>query len=291
VQEGTVNADTLWLCVSNRGGSLGSSALSFAGRAGREKLVASRTYYVRSDGSDGNDGLANTAGGAFLTIQKAIDVILGTLDLGGQIVVIQVADGTWTAGMTMSSPQVGAGSVILRGNTGTPGNVIISTTSANCVLVTNYGARLSVEGIEFRTTTSGRGVFASNGSFINIGSGCRFGACASEHILANGPGAVVEAFASYTIAGNAPVHFSAGAGGRISAFFNTITLSGTPAFAGAFARANNLSQIECGSTFSGAATGKRYEATLNAVINSNGGGANFFPGNAAGTTATGAQYA
>jgi hypothetical protein len=43
-------------------------------------------------------------------------------------------------------------------------------------------------------------------------------------------------------------------------------------------------------TFTGAATGKRYDVTENGVISTAGGGANYFPGNAAGTTATGGQY-
>jgi hypothetical protein len=39
------------------------------------------------------------------------------------------------------------------------------------------------------------------------------------------------------------------------------------------------------------ATGTRYNGTLNSVINTFGGGANYFPGNSAGSVATGGVYA
>jgi len=38
-------------------------------------------------------------------------------------------------------------------------------------------------------------------------------------------------------------------------------------------------------------TGRKYSASLNGVISTNGGGANFFPGPTAGIQATGGQYA
>jgi hypothetical protein len=64
----------------------------------REVLTDDRTYYVRTDGNDDNDGLANTAGGAFLTVQHACDVV-AELDFNNDpdvLVTIQVGAGTFS---------------------------------------------------------------------------------------------------------------------------------------------------------------------------------------------------
>lgn len=71
----------------------------------------------------------------------------------------------------------------------------------------------------------------------------------------------------------------------------TITLTGTPAFSTAFAQADQVGNILMnGDTFTGSATGKRYNAVMNGVIQTGAGGANALPGSVAGTTATGGQY-
>jgi hypothetical protein len=71
----------------------------------------------------------------------------------------------------------------------------------------------------------------------------------------------------------------------------TATLSGAPAFSSQFAFADRLGFItNANVVYSGSATGTRYVANSNAVINTNGGGASYFPGSVAGSTATGGQY-
>jgi len=96
----------------------------------REKLSAARTYYVRTDGSDANTGLSNTAGGAFATIQKAIDTA-SALDNGGYDVTITVGAGTFT-GTNVLKSFVGAGKIVISGAGAGSTVVQVSTASTAC---------------------------------------------------------------------------------------------------------------------------------------------------------------
>lgn len=280
------------LVVSSNGSALRTFFLS-AVSTGRELLTAARTYYVRTDGSDSNNGLANTSGGAFLTVQKAVDTIIGTLDLGGQTVTISVADGTYSGAIIVNSRTVGGGLILIVGNTTTPGNVLFNYGSGNIVTVDN-GATLQINGCKF-TAANGNAVIVNNKATLYIGGNLDFGACASGfHLQANNGGHIIKAGTGvgYTISGAAAGHYYAANASFIDvAGMGTITVSGTPAIT-AFAKAEHLSDVRAFSnTYSGSATGQRYSATLNSVIDTNGGGANYFPGNSAGATGTGAQYA
>ena len=103
----------------------------------REKLTAARAYYVRSDGSDSNTGLANSSGGAFLTAQKAVDTV-ASLDLGIYDATIYLGATTWTAGTTLKT-LIGAGQCIIRGINADTTSTVISTTSASCFSGTYVG--------------------------------------------------------------------------------------------------------------------------------------------------------
>lgn len=257
--------------------------------ASREVLTGNRTYYVRTDGSDSNTGLVNNAGGAFLTKQKAIDVV-AALDISIYSVTIQVADGTYTGGVVVNGAWLGSGTVELVGNATTPANAVISRTSANCILVTNYG-RLSVRGFKVVAATSGIGVATQYGGILSVTGLMEYGACATAHIYAERSGAIIIA-SNYTINGNSPCHAQALSDGYIFNVTNTITLTGTPAFSSAFAKCDRMALVEFASnTFSGAATGARYSATSGGGINTFGGGASYFPGNAAGSATAPGWYA
>lgn len=260
---------------------------------GRETLTGNRTYYVRTDGSDSNDGLANTSGGAFLTVQKACDVITETLDLASYTVTVQVADGTYTGAVTLRdcTGRGGFSVAVLQGNSGTPANVLVSTTSANAILSTANATQWLVKDLKVQTTTSGHGLYASVNAYVSF-SNIVFGACATSHINA-AYGGTAAATGDYSITGAAPYHWLTSFGGRIIVGGRTVTITGTPAFSTGFAGAIHSSVVYCPSnTFSGSATGKRYKGIAsNGIVDTGGGGSTYLPGGTAGDApTTGGQY-
>lgn len=251
----------------------------------RDRVTADRTYYVRTDGSDSNNGYANTAGGAFLTLQKAANVVK-MLDMNGYNVTIQVGNGTYTTGVTFSGPILTGGGVLtLQGDNTTPANVLISTTSSAGVTVTN-GAHVSVSGFEFRTTTSGSCLSCSTaGSYLTIPNKVLFGAAATSHIAWNRGQIAVNT--NYDVNGGAQYHWTGDFQGMLGATSRTFTITGTPTFSQYFVVMSRLAYLYLnGCTFSGSITGVRYYIQVYAGIDTNGSGGTMFPGTT-GSTATG----
>lgn len=254
----------------------------------REVLTANRTYFVRTDGSDSNDGLANTAGGAFLTIAKALTTA-AALDGSTFDVTIQVGAGTRTVAVVL--PQfIGSGTWKLLGDASTPSNCVISVTSGQCISADAINSTWLVEGFKLQTTTSGSGIFVTN--FANIKyKAIDFGACATSHVRVSNYGAAV-AYGNTSITGDALIHWFLDSGGFILDAGFTITLVGTRGFSNSFLQAGGGSVAKVnGNTFSGSATGTRYAVIMNSICDVNGAGASYLPGNATGSTATGGQYA
>lgn len=262
----------------------------------RERLTAARTYYVRTDGSDSNTGLVNSAGGAFLTIQKAIDVVAYNLDLNNNVVTIQIADGTYDEALVLP-PLVGAPDsvgAILLGNTGTPSNVHVNTTGAGDSFKVLRGS--NEWKIDSLKASSANGSAVSS-DLTNAGpcsvviNSMHVGACPNGYHFRAEKQGIFRINGNFTVSGNAGSLFLTTELGHILCQGMTITLTGTPAFslATAYARGCGVMRIN-GITFSGSATGKRYDASDNGDIQTSGGGASYVPGNSAGSTATGGQY-
>jgi len=259
----------------------------------REQLTSNITYYVRGDGSDANDGLEDTALGAFLTIQHAVDVAM-TWDRNGYDITIQVRDGTFDECVSVKGPVVGIGKLSILGNSTTPNNVLIDAPSGagaivvdNCDLYVKYMKIQAVNG----APGDNYGAQAKNKAFLSLDK-VSFGACLTAHVQASNYGRVSISGNGYTISGSAWNHYWCVNHGTIENNGGTITLSGTPAFYTAFINVTTLSSMTFWSTptWSGSATGKRYDANKNSVLNTNGQATTWLPGNSAGSTATGGQY-
>lgn len=256
----------------------------------REVLAANRTYYVRTDGSDGNNGLTDSSGGAFASIAKAVAVV-SALDLSIYSVTIQIRDGTYSEGVITLGQLIGSGTVTIRGNTATPANVTLNPTSSYAFLVLANG--WTVDSVRFHKA-SGTAISAFRGyaCYATIAN-CHFGAGFTyAHLLVDAlsyfllSGAIV-------VSGSCPRFANVSLNGLLSKVSSaTVTMSGSPAFSVAFVVATTGGIVSLGgaATVTGAATGKRYDASLNAVITYSSGVASL-PGDVAGSTATGGQAA
>lgn len=256
----------------------------------REVLAANRTYYVRADGSNSNNGLSNTAGGAFLTIQKAIDTVYA-LDLSIFNVTIQVGAGTYT-GTINFGPSVGRGAVTLRGDYTAPSNVNLAFTSGFSAFSVASGAVVDVGGFKISNSgAAGNGVLVQNGGTLNFVGAMEWGTCNARAAIEVARGSVVvSSGVSHTISGNLAAFVSALSQASVFIQAGTVTLVGTPAitsFISCLSSAVQFSAI----TFAGTgATGTRYSVAENGVVKTGGGGASYFPGSIAGVASTGGQY-
>lgn len=292
VEEGAANADSLWRCTSDRtSGSpdpIGTTSLVFA-RVGRRVLTANLTIYVRADGNDANFGFVDSAGGAKLTVQAAIDLAV-SFDLSLYSVDIRIGDGTYTGAVVCKS-YLGVGPINLVGNVVTPANVIFSTTSNDAIAAAGVYGTYTADGMEFRTTTTGFSVRISDGSIFRL-KRVRYGATAADYSQIYCDNAVIWLDNDYAItaAPSGGRHYAAWTGGQIKASAAlTVTITGTPAF-GIFAHADRGGILSLsGITYSGAATGTRFQVGFSSFIYT-ASTLTYFPGDAVGIIYPGGVY-
>ena len=262
---------------------------------GRERLEQNRDYYVNVDtGDDSNDGLS--AGSAFQTIQRAVDIIDNKIDPNGSGITIRLADSPNAYdGVSFD----GTRNVTLRGNTNNPSAVRIYTNKNNGVVssgvrITNE-ARVNLRGVTLLPgPTSLQIVRAIDIAFDGrcnlskvVFEDIKTGRTEAEHVYII-YGGFIDFQDEYTINGSADFHIFLSGQSQVR-YFNpgstvNVTVNNNPNFGGSFINCNTLSSCNVEPTvFSGSATGKRFIANVHSTIATNGQGPDFFPGDVPGT--------
>lgn len=245
------------------------------------KLIADLTYYIATTGSDSNDGSALNP---WLTVQHAVDYIKSNILLNGYRITLQLADGTYAdsilADGSFNNADTVVPSVTIKGNLTDPENVIIHTAGHCLTAVGNSNSPINIEYCKLKSD-AGNCLFAYQQGNIRYNN--LIFDSASIHILAQHLSSI-KCSGNYEISGGALFHVVGSINSAIEIVGRTITLAGIPAFSLIFALVEKMSYLGIdGCTFAGTATGKRYQASVNSLIWAFG-GANYLPGNVAGTT-------
>lgn len=259
-------------------------------RPQRWKLAANTTLYADgTNGNDSNDGLAAGAGNAFLTPQKAVDLIESEIDTAGFSVTVQLANGTYASGVALKDI-VGGGNAILLGDEGNLDNVFFDVTGNHAVR-REYGNGIwHVRGLKLRAATAGFCLGALGPTTIKF-QNCKFGNSGWGGRLGTNLRGIIQATGDFTIYESGASWINAAFGGVIDVAGRTATLVSAPVFSGAGVLCTRGSIVEVyGMTFTGTATGPRYSVSGNSTINTGGGGASYLPGDSAGSADTGGQY-
>lgn len=214
----------------------------------------SPTFFVATTGSDSN--ACTVSGSPCLTIQHAYNLAVAKSHASAQI---NIADGTYTAGLncTQPSPIASSGGVVLNGDSSTPANVLINTSAANNnAIVAQNGCRITLQFMELEANGSaGSDILASNNASVTIAGNVVFNAAQSMHMDVY-EGAVVLINSNTTIVGGAQDHYHAHLGGLIVDQSNTVTITGTPNFSDFFAGVAGPGMLAVvGTTYSGSITG------------------------------------
>lgn len=249
-----------------------------------ERLTAPRTYYVRAAGNDANDGL--TTGTAVLTRNQAI-LLASRVDTNNFAITIDVIEvRTFTDSMQLR-PLMGGGFGSIIGDTS--GNTIANAVASAVIGYEVSGNARRFAGAwtinKFTLTSSGANAIDADASTqIVLGDDVKIGTSLIG-ILSQG-GAIVKAPSGLKISASIARALAA-RGGRIE-IDNTVTITGTPAWATAFAEARAAGAIVNGTSFavSGASTGPRFSIFPGGTIETPAD----LPGNAEGTVLAGGRY-
>lgn len=268
------------LLASNNLSDLANIKTAQANLGVLEQLTTALTIYVRKDGSDSNTGRADNAGGAYLTIGKAVSAIDG-IDSRGFAVTIQVrgTSVTYAEALSFTKPLRGGGTLTLVGDNTTPANIIINSTGDG--ITVGAGVSINISGFKFTSTAAAINV----GGIVNLSS-FNIGACTSNALVTYGGGALLNVTGNFTVSGGGGSLFHIAHGGGVTTDASTCTFSGSPAYSAYVVGMSENSWCNFQTTWSGTVTGIRSFLHQGATCEAAGGAAHpddYFPGSVTST--------
>ena len=289
---GLVNNDDFALKVSSDGVNW-TEALRVDGLTGRvttgvagwrEMLTGPRSFFVDAIlGNDAGSGLGQ-ASDAFASLPRALAAAL-SLDSGGHDITIEIASGIYGLAETLriGTGLTGGGKLILQGNSADPDAATIEATDSVIEVSSGY---LLLRGVRLQNSSTVKAVVtvATQGEVIL--DQVAFGP-AGGHL--NVAGGRVALAGGYAIKGSAAYHLRVSEGGLYDGSAQPVVLQDTPSFSDTYITCSEggVARVT-GQGFTGNAAGKRFDLSTNGIISA---GGNILPGDTAGTTQTGGQYA
>lgn len=256
-------------------------------------LTSNQTLYVSTSGNNTNDGL--TTDTSFLTVQKALDTA-SQLDFNGYNLTIQVDDGVYQESVVIK-PWRGSGLLFISGNPQNASAVEIkSITESPAIHIgssefkTERNLLVDISNLKIsNNSVNGHGVLVGSANTLYVNN-VDFGHCGGNQLyICEKSIAYLESNYKITGSGKAHIHVE----GNSSVFIKSenISTSNSPVFSLAFISITEMSLLQCKSTsFSGQVKGTRFSVQLNSLINTDGLGSSYFPGNKSGNVGSGGRY-
>lgn len=269
------------------------------GSGSADCLTAPTTLFFSPAGNDEATNSCRVASNPCKSLQRAYDRLQANTDLKGQGVTFLLAPGTYTEGLQATGALRGQkypSQLTIRGNILTPSSVVMAPLFTAPSFSAAFGAMYQLEGLKFDHSLTAQDMILV-GQYSTIGLGfVEFGYNFNpyNHVSVGFFGHLYV-YGGYTISGGGQCHIDVANSAGV--YFNTngvgglinVPVVGAPNFVAGFLYvASNASINAQAIGWDGAASGKRYVAEGNGVIDV--GCTYALPGSVAGTLSTGGQY-
>lgn len=265
-----------------------------------EELTAPITLHFSPGGNDEFTNNCRTASNPCKSLQIAYDKLQRDTDLRGNQVTFLLVPGIYAQGLQATGPLRGQkfpSQLVIRGSILTPSSVLLAPNFSQPSFSAAFGAMYNIEGIKMdHTFTTQDMILVGQYSTIGIGFvdfGYNFNPY--NHVSVGFFGNLYV-YGSYTISGGAQVHVDVANSAAV--YYNTNGVAGlinvpivnSPSFfAGFFYVASNASINSQAIGWTGFASGRRYVAEGNGVLDVGCTPVNNIPGNQLGFLQTGGQ--